>query len=85
MPANGNNGVGPKKSRPWQINNFIRSIDKFARDVPAFNIKGESKVKTFLGGVSTFTLLVIVVMYAASKLIALRNREGLIIRENFIE
>ena len=82
---NEKNGAGPKKSRPWHINNFFRSIDKFARDVPAFNIKGESKVKTILGGASTFTLLVIIVMYAATKFIALSNREGLVMRENIIE
>ena len=70
MKANEKNGGGNHKPRPWQINNFFRSVDKFAQDVPAFNIKGETKVKTILGGASTFTLLVIVLMYATAKIIA---------------
>ena len=33
-------GTNANKSRVWDAKNYIRSLDSFAKEVPAFNIKG---------------------------------------------
>ena len=31
-----------RRRQAWDATNYIRSLDKFAKDVPAFNIEGQS-------------------------------------------
>ena len=43
-------------------------MDRFGSDVPAFNINGEKKVNTLVGGTVTFALLFLIIIFAVSKL-----------------
>ena len=43
-------------------------MDQFGSDVPAFNIDGDKKVNTLLGGTVTFALVFIILIFATIKL-----------------
>ena len=43
-------------------------MDRFGSDVPAFNINGEKKVNTLIGGTVTVGLLFLIMIFAVSKL-----------------
>ena len=51
----------------WHIGNAFMSLDSFAYEVPSFNIKGDQKVRTSLGGVVTITLLIVSLAYSVLK------------------
>ena len=53
----------------WYIQNYLRSNDNFAKDLPIFNFNGKSTIGTVLGGVLTLLLMVLTICYAASTLI----------------
>ena len=55
------------QQRFWQVNRVFKALDRFGIDIPAFNINGEKKVNTFLGGALTFALLCIILLFAAIK------------------
>ena len=44
---------------------MFKSIDSFAKEVPSFNIRGESRVTTIFGGLMTFGISLIALAYAA--------------------
>ena len=43
-------------------------MDQFGSDVPAFNINGDKKVKSLIGGTVTFVLVLIIFIFATIKL-----------------
>ena len=49
-------------------------MDQFGSDVPAFNIDGDKKVNTLLGGTVTFALVFIILIFATIKLQETLNR-----------
>ena len=51
----------------WTLNKFIQRIDIFGTDLPMFNLKGESKVFTLVGGVFTVIIVCIWLVYATIK------------------
>ena len=53
----------------------FRRLDQFGRDVPAFNLNGEKKVTTFVGGVITLFFIYVIILFAASKLTELVGRQ----------
>ena len=55
------------KPRIWQVDQVFHRIDRFALDVPAFNIKGDRKVSTLAGGTLTFALMCLVMLFASVK------------------
>ena len=55
---------------------MFRSVDKFGKDVPAFNINGETKVNTVVGGIISTCILTLVFIYAGIKFDHLVNREN---------
>ena len=61
--------VRTSKRPKWHIENYLRSNDNFAKDLPIFNINGKSTIGTVLGGVLTLLLMVLTVSYAASTLL----------------
>ena len=61
------------RSKPWHIGNVLYSLDSFGQQVPAFNIKGESKVNTLPGGICTVLILWITLAFATRKAIVLSN------------
>ena len=64
-------GSNEFKSRAWDAKNYIRSLDSFAKEVPAFNINGQSQVQTLVGGCLTLLIMIITFSYATSKMINL--------------
>ena len=63
------------KSRAWDATNYIRSLDSFAKEVPAFNINGQSHVQTLVGGFLTSLIIIITFSYATSKMIDLAQKK----------
>ena len=53
---------------PWHVMTFLRKLDKFGQPIPAFNLKGEDKVKTSLGGLLTAAIMTTVLGYAIMKM-----------------
>ena len=60
----------------WHISNIVKGFDNFAGEIPAFNLKGETKVKTMIGGISTLAIIVLVLAYASMKVIHLVERRN---------
>ena len=55
------------KSR-WNIFQFLRDRDNFGKEVPSFNIKGQSHVNTVAGGFLTILILTVAFSYGTTKL-----------------
>ena len=58
-----------KKVHSWHLHNVLRSFDIFGKSLPTFNLKGEGTVHTMMGGVVTFIIMVVVIVYASIKMI----------------
>ena len=68
-------GTIASKSRVWDAQNYIRSLDSFAKEIPAFNIHGQSQVQTLVGGCLTLLILIITFSYATGKMIDLAQKK----------
>lgn len=77
-------GGGLAKRSSWRMGNVLTGMDSFGKDVPAFNIKGESKVKTIFGGVATIAVLTVTLAYAVIKALHLASKQNPQINENYI-
>ena len=78
--ASRKSGSGYGGDRPsWHINNTLKNFDSFGKEVPAFNIKGESRVNTALGGTITFAILSVSLIYSCIKIIQMVNGDNPII------
>ena len=42
--AQGSYSKKGRNNRAWDARNYIRSLDSFAKEVPAFNIQGQPQV-----------------------------------------
>ena len=71
----------PEQHSRWNPRQAFIKVDKFGREIPAFNFNGESKVKSFLGGFVTVSLIAILVIFAADNLLDLINREFPIVQD----
>ena len=69
------NGSNINKSRAWDAKNYIRSLDSFAKEVPSFNIDGQSQVQTLVGGCLTLLIMIITFSYATSGMIDLAQKK----------
>ena len=65
----------------WHINNALKSFDSFGKEVPAFNIKGESRVNTALGGLLTCAILTVSLIYSVIKIVQMVNGDNPIISD----
>ena len=54
----------------------MKGFDTFAGEIPGFNLKGETKVKTLVGGLCTIAILCLLLTYAAMKMIHLVERRN---------
>ena len=71
-------GYGFKPPR-WHIKNIFTSLDSFGLEVPSFNIKGETKINTAMGGLVTTLILICTLAYATVKMIQLAAGENPVI------
>ena len=55
---------------------LLKRVDFFKRDLPTFNLRGQSKISTIYGGIATVMLATIMLLYAGIKLKMLANREN---------
>ena len=72
------------KESPWYIMNTLRHLDRFGEPIPAFNIKGEDKVKTAFGGIVTLLVVFLTISYFINKLNAIVVKKNPIMNENII-
>ena len=68
--------------RAWDARNYVRNLDIFGKDVPAFNINGEAEVKTLLGGILTCIVFVLTFSYATSTMIDLTMKKDVVITQS---
>ena len=73
--ANKKNGshFGAKEAK-WKIGAILKNIDGFGQEIPSFNLKGETRVNTFFGGVITLLIMTLTLAYAILKGIHLLHR-----------
>ena len=62
-------GVQGKKVHSWHLHSLLRSFDIFGKPLPSFNLKGQSSVHTMIGGVVTFCIFVVILIYSTMKMI----------------
>ena len=75
---------GKKKGR-FNLVEQVSDIDIFPMELPAFNLKGESRITTFAGGILSILILTLVGMYAAIRGVQLIGRKNPNIVESSIE
>ena len=63
-------GCNPSTSSKFSYSfmKFMNQYDKFGREVPGFNLKGDSKISSSLGSAVTLISGIVVLIYAASKM-----------------
>ena len=69
MPAIMNRKYAIKSSKrsKWRASNFIRNMDNFGKEVPSFNVKGETHINTIPGGLLNLMILGVTLGYAIGK------------------
>ena len=73
------------RNRVWDAQNFIRSLDVFDKEVPAFNLRGEQQMKTIVGGCMTLLIFIITFSYAIQGMINLLQKKDPLITESLKE
>ena len=68
----------------WHIGNKLQGIDMFGREVPSFNLRGETHINTKVGGLVSVVILITTLMYTAIKLELLYSRKDPTISESEI-
>lgn len=63
------------KDRAWDAQKVISSLDFYGKVVPTFNLNGESKVKTTVGGFMTLVIMIITFSYTISNFIDLTQKK----------
>ena len=87
MPHITNRRYGSKYANAkslWQASNCIRQQDNFGKEVPNFNIGGETQINTVCGGFLSIMVLGLTLFYGAVKFIDLYKGSDPNIRENFV-
>ena len=60
----------------WHVSNVVKGVDAFAGEIPSFNLKGEVKVKTLVGGLCTLATIALILTYATMKAVHLTERRN---------
>ena len=63
---------------------MLRNLDRFGKEVPAFNVDGETKINTVVGGILTALIFMTGFLYAGIKLDHLLSRDDPIINHTEI-
>ena len=58
----------------WKTQNMLNWIDLFQKQLPTFNMRGTTTVASKAGGVLSFSIFFILLMYATLKMIQLLGR-----------
>ena len=59
--------------------NILRSFDMFGLPIPAFNIKGQDKIKTKVGGLLSALVMTLTLGYAITGIYDIKNKANPII------
>ena len=65
----------------WHIQKVLSNLDIFGKEMPHFNLEGEGKVNTAVGGFLSGCILALAFAYASIKLIHLWNKDNPIVSE----
>ena len=65
-----------KKLSKWHLHELLRKFDTFGKPLPSFNLQGEQVVHTMTGGILTFVISVVLLIYAVIKLIQMVDQEN---------
>ena len=68
--------IQKKPSSNWLITNVIRRIDRFGKNVPAFNIDGHDQVSTLVGGLLSITIRMLALGYGLTTLLDLIDKQN---------
>ena len=79
-----NNKYGSTSAR-WRMDTFIRGFDNYAKEIPAFNLRGEANVKTLVGGVATLCVFLLTLAYASLKMVYLSSRRNPTVNDSKID
>ena len=60
----------------WHIANVLTQFDSFGRAIPSFTLKGETEVKTAIGGLLTVAVTILVAIFAFTKAHELANPQN---------
>lgn len=82
--TSGRSSSGFARQGRWQMHKVIKNVDTFGKDLPGFNLRGESRVSTFVGGLATIVVMVLTLSYAVIKAIHLTSKNNPQINENNI-
>ena len=63
-----------QKSGWFRVPRIIESLDMFKQDLPAFNIRGKTKIASLAGAVMSFAILFVMLIYGTIKMIQLSSR-----------
>ena len=57
------------KMKPyWHISNMFQQVDHFSKEIPSFNLKGETNVTTLLGSICTTLIVLVTLSYSLMKM-----------------
>lgn len=70
--------------KSWRLDKVLAKGDSFSKKVPGFNIRGENRVATYIGGLATLWIFSTVLFYGLIKIIHLLTRHNPLINENII-
>ena len=79
--SGGQAGRGPR----FHIGTVLKSFDTFGKEVPAFNIKGETQITTAAGGIVAIMILFVTAIYSGFKIIQLVSGSNPNMSENMIQ
>ena len=72
MPGNTENRNG----RKWKIKNVFKNLDNYGKEVPTFNLGGETRVSTVCGGIISVLVMILTLTYSIVKLTQLINKDN---------
>ena len=58
----------------FRLKNTLHAVDFFQRPIPSFNIQGRDSVPSLAGGILSFLVLIILIIYALLKFVNLIDR-----------
>ncbi len=80
VKGNSHGRIGPS----WSIGNKIIDLDLFGKEVPKFNLKGQTHVNTSFGGLISVSIIGLVLAYTSFKFSQLYTRADPFINETLI-
>ena len=60
----------------WNIKSVFKNLDNYGKEVPAFNVGGETRVSTVCGGIISVLVMTLTLTYSIVKLTQLINKQN---------